>query len=146
MNTPDPAPATVTDATAWKGEDIRHDDSWKYTLSASDLAELEAARQAVDLAGLRWGEFTREEFPLPTFSERLSLVDEQIRNGRGFMLLRGFPVERYTLDQMKTIYWGLGVHMGHVISHNAAGGTWHPSPISACSPSTRTGGTTPPPS
>lgn len=111
----------VTDATAWKGEDLRHDDSWKYTLSAGDLAELEAARQAVELAGLRWGEFTREQFPLPTFTQRLQEVDEQIRNGRGFMLLRGFPVARYTLDQMKTIYWGLGVHMGSVVSHNAAG-------------------------
>lgn len=111
----------VTDATAWKGEDLRHDESWKYTLSAADIDEIDRAFQAVEGKGLRWGEFGKEEFPLPGFTERLAMVDHQIRHGRGFMLLRGFPVKAYALDQLKTIYWGLGVHMGQVISHNTKG-------------------------
>jgi hypothetical protein len=111
----------VTDATAWKGEDLRHDDSWKYTLTPADIAEIDQAFQSVQRKGLRWGEFGKADFPLPEFSARLRAVDQQIRNGRGFMLLRGFPVEAYTLDQLKTIYWGLGVHMGQVISHNTKG-------------------------
>jgi hypothetical protein len=111
----------VSDATAWKGDELRHDDSWKTTLTPAEIAEIDAALRDVQAAGLRWGEFGKERFALPTVARTLQRIDEQIRNGRGFMLLRGFPVARYSLDELKTIYWGLGVHMGQVISHNTAG-------------------------
>jgi hypothetical protein len=111
----------VRDATAWKGADLKNDGSWIYHLSRTELDEIEAARRAVASAGLPWGVFTKAQFPLPTLSAKLAVIDDQIRNGRGFVLLKGFPVDRYSLDEMKTIYWGLGVHMGQVISHNVAG-------------------------
>ena len=111
----------VRDATAWKGPDLQNDNSWVYHLSAAELDELEAARRGVERAGLRWGVFTKEQFPLPTLAVKLRAIDDQIRNGRGFVLLKGFPVDRYSLDQMKTIYWGLGCHLGQVISHNVQG-------------------------
>lgn len=111
----------VRDATAWKGPDLRGDNSWIHRLSAGEIEEIDIAYRAVAAAGLAWGTFDKAQFPLPTLSGKLAAIDDQIRNGRGFVLVKGFPVERYTLDQMKTIYWGLGVHMGQVISHNVAG-------------------------
>lgn len=111
----------VRDATAWKGPELQHDTSWIYRLTAAELDEIEGARRNVEAVGLPWGSFGKAQFPLPTLSAKLRAIDEQIRSGRGFVLMKGFPVERYTLEQMKTIYWGLGVHMGQVISHNVAG-------------------------
>jgi hypothetical protein len=111
----------VRDATAWKGSDLKHDTSWIHQLGERDLAEMEQARRSVEAAGLPWGSFSKAQFPLPTLAPKLREIDAQIRNGRGFVLIKGFPVERYTLDQMKTIYWGLGCHLGQVISHNVAG-------------------------
>ena len=37
------------------------------------------------------------------------------------MLLRGIPVERYTPDQVKNLYWGLGAHLGRPRYQNAQG-------------------------
>ncbi|MBO9516417.1 MAG: TauD/TfdA family dioxygenase [Variovorax sp.] len=111
----------VTDATAWKGPQLVGDDSWVHHLDPADNQEIERAFQHVKGRGLRWGDFGKQDFPLPRLSQRLQAVDEQIRNGRGFALLRGFDVKKYALDDLKTIYWGLSVHLGQVISHNVAG-------------------------
>jgi len=37
------------------------------------------------------------------------------------VLLRGLPVERYSVQELKTIYWGLSVNLGRVMSQNARG-------------------------
>ncbi|GLS14594.1 TauD/TfdA family dioxygenase [Hydrogenophaga electricum] len=111
----------VQDATAWKGADVRNDSSWIYQFTAAELDELDAAFRRVRAEGLSWGEFGQEAFELPLLGVKLKQIDYQIRNGRGFVLLKGFPVERYSLDEIKTLYWGLGTHMGQVISHNVAG-------------------------
>lgn len=111
----------VTDATAWKGADVSSDTSWIYPLSEAEIAEIDLALRQVQARGLSWGAFGKEHFALPRLASRLADVDGQIRNGRGFVLLRGLPVQRYTLDELKTLYWGLGVHMGQVISHNVVG-------------------------
>ncbi|MCW5654479.1 TauD/TfdA family dioxygenase [Hydrogenophaga sp.] len=111
----------VQDATAWKGADVRNDSSWIYHFTPSELGEIDTAFRQVRANGLSWGDFGKDAFALPVLSAKLARIDDQIRNGRGFVLLRGFPVQRYTLDDLKTIYWGLGTHMGQVISHNVAG-------------------------
>lgn len=111
----------VQDATAWRRADVQDDTSWVFTFTADELEEMDRAFQGVRARGLSWGEFGQEDFPLPRLGVKLREIDAQVRNGRGFVLLRGFPVERYSLDDTKVIYWGLGTHMGQVISHNVAG-------------------------
>lgn len=111
----------VTDASAWKGPDLHSDTSWIHRLDADEIAEIDRAFRQVKARGLSWGAFGKELFALPQLAKKLATVDHEIRHGRGFALIKGFPVERYTVDELKTIYWGLGVHMGQVISHNVAG-------------------------
>jgi alpha-ketoglutarate-dependent taurine dioxygenase len=111
----------ITDATAWKGPELQSDTSWIHRLDDDEIAEIDRAYREVKKRGLAWGSFGRELFPLPRLSRKLAQVDDEIRNGRGFALVKGFPVQRYTVDELKTIYWGLGLHMGQVISHNVAG-------------------------
>jgi alpha-ketoglutarate-dependent taurine dioxygenase len=111
----------VTDASAWKGPELQADSSWVHHLDAEEIAEIDAAFREVRKRGLSWGAFGKELFPLPRLAKKLAAIDDQIRHGRGFALIKGFPVQRYTVDELKTIYWGLGVHMGQVISHNVAG-------------------------
>ena len=46
---------------------------------------------------------------------------DEIENGRGFMLLRGFPRDRYSDQDCELVYWGLGAHFGRPVSQNARG-------------------------
>jgi len=46
---------------------------------------------------------------------------ETLHHGRGFMLLRGLPRERYSQDDMAWIYAGLGVHLGRLLPQSYHG-------------------------
>ncbi len=46
---------------------------------------------------------------------------DEVLNGRGFLLMRGLPVERWSLREAATAYFGLGAHIGSARSQNAKG-------------------------
>ena len=106
---------------AWQGNDMARSPDWIVPVSARAVDEIDAALRHLERRGLRWPDFGRDDFPLPTFSRDLSAVLDEIENGRGFVLLRGFPVERYPLERLKNLYWGVGAHLGHARYQNARG-------------------------
>jgi len=44
-----------------------------------------------------------------------------LENGRGFVLLKGLPVERYSGGEIRIIYYGLGLHLGSPVRQNYNG-------------------------
>ena len=46
---------------------------------------------------------------------------DEVLNGRGFLLLRGLPVERWSMREAATAYFGLGAHLGSARSQNGKG-------------------------
>jgi hypothetical protein len=94
---------------------------WIRHFAPREIEEIDAALRSVQQRGLAWPKFGRDDFPLPTLSRGLATVLDELENGRGFVLLRGFPVERYTEDELKNIYWGVGAHLGHHRYQNALG-------------------------
>ena len=111
----------VTERSAWSAADLAGDLSWRYTLSAQDLDELEAATAQARASGLRVGEFTREDFPLHTFGRRIAAMADEVENGRGVALLHGVPVQSHDAQSLRVLYWGIGVHAGIPISQNSKG-------------------------
>jgi len=106
---------------AWLGADMARSTEWIRTVSATAVAELDAALRGLERRGLAWPSFGRDDFPLPTFSRELSSVLDELERGHGFVLLRGIPVDRYTPGELKNLYWGLGAHLGHPRYQNAQG-------------------------
>ncbi|WP_179284034.1 TauD/TfdA family dioxygenase [Bordetella genomosp. 10] len=113
----EPVPSRMT----WTGATLAQSDDWITRLTPDECEEIDAALRGVQRAGLAWGHFGAAGFPLPALGPRLARCEEEIKNGRGFALLRGLDVGRYSLDELKTIYWGLSVHLGTVVSQNALG-------------------------
>jgi hypothetical protein len=111
----------ITDASAWTGRDMTGKEHWVDRFTAAEIADLDRARAAVAAKGLTWGNFGKADFPLTVMVERLARLDRELRTGRGFVLLRGLPVERYSLEDIKTIYWGLGSHLGQIMPQNVKG-------------------------
>jgi hypothetical protein len=64
---------------------------------------------------------TRDDFPLPTLGPVLDRLRGDIVDGRGFVLLRGLPVEGRPIEESATLYWGLGTYFGSARSQNAKG-------------------------
>jgi hypothetical protein len=64
---------------------------------------------------------TAQDFPLPTLGSVLHRMRHDVHWGRGFALLRGIPVERYTPLQSALAYWGIGTYWGNAVRQNKKG-------------------------
>src|SRR5215475_6202112 len=51
----------------------------------------------------------------------LAAVAHEFEHGRGLVLLRGLSVARYTEDELRQLYWGIGMHLGTARNQNAHG-------------------------
>ena len=104
---------------AWTADQMRASDEWVYQLTSAHIDEIDAAIAAnadTDIAML-----TREQFTLPTLSALLDQMRDAILRGRGFALLRGLPVERYSERERAMAYFGIGTYLGRAVSQNAMG-------------------------
>ena len=107
---------------AWTGADMRgRAAEWTYRLSPSEIAEIETAAKAAQARGLDIADIRREDFPLPTLGPVLERLCAEVLDGRGFVLLRGLPVEGRPIAESATAYWGLGTYFGSARSQNARG-------------------------
>ena len=105
----------------WRGSDLQDSDEWVFRFPAGALAEIERALRGVQKRKLAPPHFGKADFPLPDFSEVLVRMLDELENGRGFFLMRGFPIERFSNEEAEIIFWGLGLHLGTALSQNADG-------------------------
>ena len=94
---------------------------WIEHLDAQDLAEIEAAVAPLDAAGADIAHIVRADFALPRLALRMNRILADVQDGRGFVLLRGLPVQRWSLRQSAIAFFGLGAHLGSARSQNAKG-------------------------
>ena len=114
--------APIAGDAAWRGDDMRaHPERWSFSLSAAEVAELDAAQQVAAASGKKLRRMTAADFPLPTLSARIAQWRHEIRRGRGFVLIRGVPVGRWTEPQCETFFWCLGHHFGIPGAQNPEG-------------------------
>lgn len=118
---PDILREPISGPSAWKGADMRGDASWIYELTASDLAEIDGALRGAQAKGLAHETISRGDFPLPGLATTLGRVLSEVRDGRGFFLLRGLPAGCYSDEEVFAIFWGIGMHFGIPVSQNSYG-------------------------
>lgn len=56
----------------------------------------------------------KADFMLPTLGPKLSAIQQEASFGRGFALLKGVPVDRYSRKESLIAYWLIGQHWGTV--------------------------------
>lgn len=116
-----PPAQPITGPSAWKGSQLRDQQDWIQRLTDRQIAELEDAVAHSKKDRIALIELTREVFPLPTLGPLLDELRADILRGRGFVLLRGIPVERYEMEDIARLYLGLGSYLGRPVSQNAMG-------------------------
>jgi hypothetical protein len=106
---------------AWRGDELVRSTRWVRTLAPEHLEEIDAALRAARAAGVPWHQTTRERFPLRTLPALLADVARELEDGCGVVNLQGLPVERYTPDALRQIWFGLGSHLGRPVFQNRHG-------------------------
>jgi hypothetical protein len=111
----------VTGPKAWRGDEMAKDPSWSIPLAPAEIDDLEAALATAKATGLPLEQIGREQFPLPVLGPRLAQVLDELYDGRGFVVLRGVPVERYSDEDAGLMYWGMGRYLGSPLYQNPKG-------------------------
>lgn len=114
-------PTRIEGPSAWLGADMARDSRWIEPLSAAEIDEVDAAIRQHRASGRAFEDISRESFQLPSLGPRLAGMRGEVLNGRGFVLIRGFPVERYSVEEAAIAYLGMGAWFGSFRSQNAAG-------------------------
>jgi hypothetical protein len=114
-------PPEIGGPSAWFGPDIADRADWIETLSPEELAEIESASRRLAQTEIDWQCLRRDGFPLPALQERLPRVLHEVLEGRGFVLMRGLPVERWGRRLSAIAFLGLGLHLGSLRSQNRHG-------------------------
>lgn len=106
---------------AWRGPEMATRTDWIVELGAAEIAELDAAIRHAKATGRALPALRREDFSLPRLAAATDAWLDELDRGRGFLLLRGLPVERWGDADATLAYYGLGLHLGAPVSQNAAG-------------------------
>lgn len=99
---------------AWDGKNLTKDevafDLGPRHLEAFDRVIQEARKRSVTLENA-----SNEDFQLEDIQDDVQLIADRILNGRGVVIVRGWPMDRCTEAEMALLYWALGKQWGQPI-------------------------------
>ena len=114
-------PPEIGDRSAWYGPDVMGRNDWIERLSEAEIAEVESAARELTKSSVDLTSINPERFPLPTLGPRLWRLLDEVLSGRGFVLIKALPVERWTRREAAISFLGIGAHLGSLRMQNADG-------------------------
>lgn len=114
-------PPPLKGASAWYGPDVAKRDDWILVLSPQEVAEVEAAVAPLAAAESDIARIRRQDFPLPLLGPKLRRILIDVLDGRGFVLIRGLPVRKWSMRESATAFFGIGTWLGAARSQNGKG-------------------------
>ena len=106
---------------AWKSSDFKSQDDYAIDLEPRHLKALDVALGKARKTGLEIDDITKANFPLDDIQDFIDQVAHELMDGRGFMMIRGWPVDQYSLDDIGLMYYGFGAHFGKAASQSVIG-------------------------
>lgn len=105
----------------WRGSALRESDAWIARLSPAQQDELVALAARLRATGKSRDAVTREDADLRGLADGVRGWREELSHGRGFVLVRGLPLDRLSRDDATLVYWALGLHLGAPVPQNLGG-------------------------
>jgi Taurine catabolism dioxygenase TauD, TfdA family len=109
----------VHDPMAWVGSDFVSDEDLVYRLEPRTVRGLEEILDRV--GGMPRDAIAREHVGHPDVDGPAREVYEELISGRGLVVVRGFPVEEHSVDEIEVLYWAWLSHFGRLVSNNSFG-------------------------
>lgn len=119
MSTPANNRTPLTGPSVWHGKDIKDSRRWIRDLPPEVGEEFDAALKG--LRGLEWSEISSGDVWLPSLDELWDDIADELENGCGIVKLRGFPVDRYSEEDLRRLYYAIGTHIGTPVFQNRSG-------------------------
>ena len=113
--------APITSPAVWTATDVADPTQWTIELTGCEREELAGVARSARAAGRTAATLDPVEVPLPSMAETLGRIVQHLADGRGFVLLRGFPVDLLDAAEVELAYFALGLHLGTPVSQDGAG-------------------------
>lgn len=97
---------------AWRGDTLSEQTDWQTTLDEADQEELKGALFTAKATGKAPRELTHTDFPLPSLGPRIAEWRRAVADGRGVFVIRGVPINAWSTEEAKIVFWALGQHLG----------------------------------
>jgi hypothetical protein len=111
----------VIDPAGWTPQDFGAVATWSYRISERDIGELADAIAFVRRQGIAIEAVNRDNFQLRDLAGVLADIKRELTDGRGIVMIQGFPVDRFDRSAIATAYLGIGSYLGNTMSQNAKG-------------------------
>jgi hypothetical protein len=106
-------------ASVWAGAEMAGSSRWIRDLPPTIAESIDRAVRSI--GNQDWKQITRADFPLPGSEGFFDDVREELENGSGMAKIRGLDVARYSMDELRRIWFGLGTHLGQPSYQNRRG-------------------------
>ena len=100
---------------------MQRDKSWLHQLTPRHVSEIDAVVEHLRRNRRTLETVTGADFAFPTLGVFLRRFLWHDIGDRGFGVVRGLPVERYSAAEAGMVFWGLGTHMGTPVSQSPLG-------------------------
>lgn len=114
-------PPEINDRSVWYGPEVAESVEWIERLSEDEIREVEKAVRGLDASRIELGAITGEDVALPTLGPRLQSLLDEVLKGRGFVLIKGLPVARWSKRDAALAFLIIGAQLGALRMQNADG-------------------------
>ncbi len=121
MSTSSVRRAPISAPAVWRTADVADPAAWTIELDDCQRAELAAIARSARAAGRAIATLGPLDLPLPSMAPVLERVVGDLAHGRGFVLLRRFPVDLLEPTEVELAYFALGLHLGTPVSQDGSG-------------------------
>ncbi|MBI3695961.1 MAG: hypothetical protein HY238_14110, partial [Acidobacteria bacterium] len=104
--------APLTGPGAWRRDDFSGPADWEYHLKPRTLDEIDAAVRRIGEQGKNISTITAAD---------ATRIRDELRVGRGFVVVKGLPLDRYSEEEACIIYCGIGALLGETMPQNVKG-------------------------
>ena len=109
----------VTGPSVWRAADMADPSAWTIVLDDEQRREIVAEATAAARNGHTIATLTCDDFALASMRPVIEDAVSSLSTGRGFVLLRGFPVDELDAAATELAYAGFGLHLGTPVGQDA---------------------------
>ena len=111
----------IRNAAAWTGSEMAKSAEWIYHLNAAERADALRLAAAIRAIGTTATTLDKDAFSLGALADAASKWRATLHHGRGFILIRGLPVEQMREEEAAGVYWLIGQQLGSPVPQNFVG-------------------------
>lgn len=111
----------INDPSAWVAKDLATNDKWIHHLSKAEIDDLDNALAMAKAAGRTVATLDHKSFPLTVMRTALQKLLDALENDYGVYVIRGLPVAKYSKEDLRLLYWGLGLNTGTAVCQSHRG-------------------------